>query len=132
MTLIAGGTYFLAAPFALGMVATVANAITAGEIAAAVVTCLGGYAAIRTAVKDIFTMRERIEKKQREKHVDEELAELKKGLKQVTRQRTGRTKGKQARRETTQEQVTPQKKKIKGKRISPLFWKRAKEYNRAA
>ena len=133
VTLIAGGTYFFAAPFALGLTATLLNAMTAGEIAAGVVTCLGGYAAIKTAVKDVLTMRERVEKKQREEHVDKELGELKEGLKKITPKKTEKTNGKQIQHETTQEQEPPQKKKRKWRKINPLFWRRTKkEYDRAA
>ena len=111
--LIAGVTYFFAAPFALGFTATLFNAMTAGQVAGAVVTCLGGYAAIKTAVKDALTMHERIEKKQREKHVDEELTGLKKEIKKLKPQKNPQVKGKEDRHKTPQTRTEKTKKKFK-------------------
>jgi len=131
VALIAAGTYFFAAPFAWGLTATVLNATTAAEVAELAVTCFGAYAAAKTAIKDIFTMRERVKKQQREEYVDEQLAELKKGLKKNHPQKADHTKGRQIQPKVFQEQVQP-KKDLKWKKFNPFLWKKNKEYDRAA
>ena len=129
VALIAGATYFLAAPFALGVTATLLNTIYAGQIAEAAVLCLGGYAAVKTAVKDISTMKERVEKQKREEHVDEQLEELKKDVKKVTPKKTVymNTNGKE-----TKIHRNPDQKKTMIRKINPFYWKHTKEHNRAA
>lgn len=131
VALIAAGTYFVAAPFVWGLTATVLNAAAVADAAEAVVLCLGGYEAVKTAIKDIFTMRERVKKKQREEYVDEQLNELNKKVEKGNLQEKTPLKQKEVHPKTTQKE-RPTPKKIKWKKIKPLFWKRSKEYDRAA
>lgn len=130
VTLIAGATYFFAAPFALGFTATLFNAMTAGQIAGAIVTCLGGYAALKTGINDIVTMKERVDKKQREKHVDKELNDLKKGIKKITPKKNVPVV--ENRNQHKADQKTAPKKKMHLRKFNPFFWKKTKEYQRAA
>ena len=116
-----GAVTYLAAPFALGFVATMLNAMVAGEVAAAAVMGVGAYTAFKVASKDILTMSERVEKKEREEHVDEQLTELKKEVKKIQPKKAART----------QEKKKVQPKKIKRK-VNPFLRKKAKEYERAA
>ena len=116
-----GAVTYLAAPFALGFVATMLNAMVAGEVAAAAVMGIGTYAAIKTATKDILTMSERVEKKEREEHVDEQLNEFKKEMKKIQPKKATHT----------QERKKVQPRKIKRK-ANPFLRKKTKEYERAA
>lgn len=131
VALIAGATYFCAAPFVWGLTATVLNAMTAAEVAEIATLCVGGYIAAKTAIKDIFTMRERVQKQQREEYVDEQLAELRKGQKKNHPQKVTHSRGKQIQPRIGQKQVQHNK-GVKWKKLNPLFWKKAKEYDRAA
>lgn len=135
VALIAGATYFFAAPFVWGLTATVLNAMTAAEVAEIATLCAGGYVAVKTAIKDIFTMRERVQKQQREEHVDERLDKLEKEQKKGRPQKvTAHSKEKKIQPKTTQKEVQPQK-KSKWK-INPFFLSRIKqrlrEHDRAA
>ena len=125
-----GAVTYLAAPFALGFVATMLNAMVAGEVAAAAVMGVGAYTAFKVASKDILTMSERIEKKEREEHVDEQLTDLKKELKKVQPKKATHTEEKEVEPKTVQKRIQPKK---KGKwKINPFLRKRAREYERAA
>ena len=128
VALIAGATV-VATPYVFGFAAGLFNLMAAGYVAGYTVAGLGTYAGIKTLVKDIFTMKKRVEKKQREEYVDEQLAELKKGQKKDHPQKVARIKEKQSQREEVQRQINA---KIKEKKFNPLFWKKTKEYDRVA
>ena len=129
VALIAGATV-VATPYVFGFAAGLFNMMVAGYVAGYATAGIGAYAAIKTAVKDALTMRERVKKQQREEHVDEQLAELKEEVKKIRPQKVAaHTKGKKIQPKVAKEQP---KKKFKGIKFNPLFWKKAKEYDRAA
>ena len=127
VALIAAGTYFVAAPFIADATAVFLNMFTAGTVAEIAVNCVGAYVAVKTLAKDIFTMRERVQKQQREEHVDKQLEELKNGLKKKRPPKATNSQKKQIQPKTTQKQAQTKK-----KMWNPLLWRKAKEYDRAA
>ena len=128
VALIAGATV-VATPYAFGFAAGLFNLMAAGYVAGYAVAGAGTYLGIKTLVKDIFTIRKHVKEQQREEYLDEQLAKLKKGQKKDHLQRADRTKEKQNQKEDIQKPINT---KIKWKKFNPLFWKKAKEYDRAA
>ena len=76
-----GGATLIATPVVFGYVATFFNLMLPGCIAGGAVLCAGTYIAAKTFIKDVFAIRERVKKQQREEYVDGQLAEIKKELK---------------------------------------------------
>ena len=130
VALIAGVTA-IATPYLFGFAAGLFNAMFMGYVAGYATAGFGAYTAVKTACKDILTMRERVKKQQQEEHVNQKLEELTTKLNKFE-SKTTRPKEKQIQPNVKVVQQQPDK-KIKWKpKWKPLFWRRAKQYDKAA
>ena len=128
VALIAGVTA-VAAPYAFGFAVGFFNLMAAGYVAGAAVTAIGAVSAVKTLVKDVTTMRERVKKQQREEYVDEKLEELNKNIK---RMQPNRLQPSMTRLYTNQKDTKTAVQGKKKKIPNLIFWKKGKQLDRAA
>ena len=125
-----GGITVVAMPYTFGFAAGLFNLMAAGYVAGTATGLAGAYTALKVASKDIVTMHERVKKLQREEHIDEQLEKLDKEIKKI-QPKIVPQQGQQIQPQVNTIQE-PAKKTTKWKKINPLFWKKARTYDKAA
>lgn len=82
--LLAGATV-LATPYVFGFAAGLLNLLAAGYVAGGMVAGIGTWATLKTLVKDMITLRPRVQQKLREERIDTRLERLEQLEQKMTR-----------------------------------------------